>query len=433
MENLNHDVSNDAYSKYRLLVQKANLSIIEKVVVAIIFLRFCYPANSFFGDSGSYIIYYGLYFIFFMLSIFNNSISIRHLIKDTWILFVLLIIIIARSVLAKNLGFGFSDPMRMTIMIGNMIIAYNLYLYIRTRGEYFQKIIVLTALIGLSITILFSIYYVTFVDYLAVRNATRVNIGVGDFNLIYSIIFLAIICFVNFNFSKYIHQKVIMIFIFIITLLLIIKANFMTALLLFLVASVLTFIMGIATGKKRIIALSSLFFIGILFFFFKTQIGTLLINLANANFFSWVINEKIIVVGDQLRGMQGDLETLGIRMEKITYTLQTFYQNPYFGVSYNNYNAFTIGGHAQWFDDLARFGFLGMVLWVSFYLTVFRRTLIKIEDEASRLSTQLAWLLFIVLGFLNPNTMSTVTMMLLTIIPFSGALIINKKRSEYGE
>lgn len=410
---------------------KVRLTLIDKIVLAIIFMRFCYLTNYFLPGIVGYIAYYTLYLVFIFLSFLGNSISIKNWMKDLWILFAFLIMIIFRSLYANNTGINFSDPMKVTIMLSNMIVAYSLYLYIRDRSNFFQRKVLQVSMLAISITILVSIYFVSYVDYLAVRNARKINLGVGDFDFIYCIVFLAIVCIAilrSHSTSKNMKFKIM--FLYLLTLVLIIKANFMTALLLFLIASISAFILNhnMKTVHRFILLIGSCM-IGVFFITFKVDIGNVLILVSNKDIFSWVINEKIIAIGNQLLGFNSDLDTWGVRIEKIRYTIESFISNPLFGLNYADYNATTIGGHAQWFDDLARFGIVGMIFMSFFYVNIYRSTIKKIEDEVSKNATQLGWLLFIILGFLNPNTMATVTMILFIVVPFAGSLVNETRAS----
>lgn len=422
--------------KKKSKVYKSNkgITVIELFVFIIIFFRFCDPLNSLFSVSGVYLIYYGSYLIFILL-IFTSKLSIIiRMIKKTWQLLIIILFIIVRSYLAGNMGIGFSDPMKVVVLISNMIIAYSLYVYIDEKNTVFKKKMLKLALIAITISILYSTYYIYFVDFLAVRNATMVDKGVGDFNLVYGVVFIPIFCVINmknFLYNK-IAYNISFLLILIISFVFIIKANFMTALLLFVMSLFLSlYIPKTMTNSRKISLAFRIIFGLLLFFLLKNYIGDFIIYIARKNYFNWVINTKLSVIGNYLIGYSNDLETLGERLGKIAYTMNSFKKSPLIGINYSNYNEYTIGGHAQWFDDLARFGIIGFSLWIHFFYKAYKNVIKTTNNLLCRNSINVAWIVFVIMGFLNPNIMSSVTMILFVLIPYIGLLADNDKGKCY--
>lgn len=411
----------------KVIIQKHSykkINLADMLILFIIAIRFCYPLNALLGDKGGYIVYYGLYVLFFLTVIFCVKGYIINFIKDLWILFIILAVIITRSILANRWSFGFWEPMSMVISLINMIIAYSIYLYVRLRPLNIQKKIVKLALISLFISMLLSIYYIVFVDMLAVRNAVGIYFGVGDFNLVYSVIFVSIICVSVIKYRRRSNKKLSLCIVglYIIALLLTVKAGFMTALLLFIIASLVTYF---KPKNNLLFVIGSI--VGILILIFtKEYIGELFILLSKNNLFSWVINNKIQAIGNLLLGYNSNLDTISRRSMLISFSMKSFRLYPLFGLDYKDYGSYTIGGHAQWFDDLGRFGFVGFLIWVYFYLFTYKKVIRETKDQISKLAVKSSWIIYIILGFWNPNTMSTVTMILFAIVPFSGTLVLNK-------
>ncbi len=404
--------------------QTREIDVIESIVLIIVLLRFCYPLDAILGKFGGYISYYAMFFLFLLLCSFFVRGYAYNFLKYNSIPIIFIIGITLRSLLSGNISLGFFDPLKTTISIANIIVAISIYLYIRDRSDLFKRKILIITLISMIVSIIYSLYYVTFIDYLAVRNETRVDIGVGDFSLVYSVPFLSIILIsvYKYNYKKYKFTNIFILLLVLISFLFVLKANFMTALLLL----ILTIILSFFKMNKSQLLLMILIFSGVIIYL--ESIGNLFYYLANLDMFSWVLKEKLYALGNLFTGSNTDLDTMGIRMEKIKSTLNTFIANPFIGVNYENYNETTVGGHAQWFDDLARYGLLGFSLWIVFYIKVFRDMVkyskFKVEREAIKKSA----IIFIILGFLNPNTMSTVTMLVFSIIPFIGSLGSYKNR-----
>lgn len=403
------------------------LSILGIIVILIVSLRFCYPLNALLGDTFGYVIYYGLYISFLFMAVLSVNGYLREFINDLWIVFAFLLTIIVRSLLAGRLGFDFWDPLKMTLNITNIIVAYSLYLYIKRIGTENQKKIVITALISLVISGLFSLYYILFVDELAVRNAQLDKyFGVGDFNLLYTVVFLQVICVAALTHKRELKKrtKFVLMLTVVVSTFLVLKADFMTALILFLFSSVLTYILF----KKRKLVIPVIFLALLTFFLSRGTIGLFFISFSYNDLFSWVINDKLRAIGNILIGNMTDLDTLDNRMLKITYSIESFKTSPFFGLDFNNYNEYTIGGHAQWFDDLARFGLFGCLMWIFFYRNIYIKIINETKSDLSKYAVISSWILFVLLGFLNPNNMSILTSLFFAVIPFSGVLLDNNNK-----
>lgn len=400
--------------------ERKGLTLLELMILVLIFVRFCDPLNLFFGQSGVYLIYYGLYFSLMIMLFFYRTSFYIDLFKTAWLLILLAVIIFIRSYTAGNMAFGFSDPLRMLLHLFNLLIAYSIFLYVKEKTIAFKKLVVRTALVAVLASIVYSTYYVSNVNYLAVRVASAVDLGVSDFNMVYCLMFIPIIVLGNLDKNKFLMTGV-----YLLTVFFLFKASFMTAIVLFVVFTGVSLLVKQNKKTKLILGLGVVI-TSIFVFFFRGFIGNGVISLAETGYFNWVVNDKLVVVGNLIAGVSGDTETLGIRMEKINYTVSTFIKNPLFGIDYSNYNSNTIGGHAQWFDDLARFGIIGFFVWVFFLTQVFIAMKRSAKEDNDKNVIVVGWIIFVIIGFFNPNTMSTVTMMLMCVVPFSRYLFTVK-------
>lgn len=68
-----------------------------------------------------------------------------------------------------------------------------------------------------------------------------------------------------------------------------------------------------------------------------------------------------------IKGEASSTTAFKIRSDLISKSLDVFKQNILWGINFSDYNTsdigVTVGGHTQWFDDLARFGMVGCLLW----------------------------------------------------------------------
>lgn len=97
-------------------------------------------------------------------------------------------------------------------------------------------------------------------------------------------------------------------------------------------------------------------------------------------------------------------------------SLQSFSENPIFGINFKNHVEGEIGCHCQWADDLGRFGILGNIFIVYNYVRIVKYT-IRNSGTFVKRNIISAWICFFILGFLNPNLSGTILMAILVIIP----------------
>lgn len=187
-------------------------------------------------------------------------------------------------------------------------------------------------------------------------------------------------------------ETIFMVSFIIIGLLLIFRAQYMTAVLLFFVG---VFFMLISRFSKldRII----LFFIGViacsyLYVYLPDIFG--LMGVEDDSMLSARFDE----ISSLTSGESHDAKDFLIRMDHIYSTLNIFLENKLFGVGPNfGYNFekmrdFGVGMHAEWFDILAIYGCSALLLYVFFIQTI------KLRINKGNVSV----IIFIILGFLNP-------------------------------
>lgn len=93
-----------------------------------------------------------------------------------------------------------------------------------------------------------------------------------------------------------------------------------------------------------------------------------------------------------------------VRKELKEISRESFKQNYIWGIDFNEYNKkgkqLNVGGHMQWDDDLARWGIIGMALWI-FVLWQGTKEVLILKKPYSQFEI-IYILLYILYGFLNP-------------------------------
>lgn len=118
---------------------------------------------------------------------------------------------------------------------------------------------------------------------------------------------------------------------------------------------------------------------------------------------------------------EGDLSQasdLSVRLELAFSSLKAFFDNPFMGigreVGYDYFDLFDagIGGHCEWFDILGRYGLFALLL-VYF---LFKNRPVK------TLGAKISFVVFLLIGFLNPLFIVQIIIMIFYIIPMSDYL-----------
>ena len=279
----------------------------------------------------------------------------------------------------------------------------------------------------MAITSIISIYYIVFVDPIAVRySLVDLYWGTADFQFVYGAACLMGPLFVYSFLEKMGGIKLKLSFCVIAVL--IALCNLGTAVVISIISIILAIMVKYRKKTKGYLALM----IGMFVFFTRKLWGGLLMMLVNkSKHIFWHTQKKIIAVLNIIMGIEANIDTLGSRLEKISYSLNTFKKNPIFGVSFKEYGMDTIGNHCQWIDDLARMGVLGNILmWANYFWTSYYYIKRNKKNKFIYDSLISSWITFFVLGFLNPCFSAQILAVLfIVILCFPTKQTVTKKES----
>lgn len=112
-----------------------------------------------------------------------------------------------------------------------------------------------------------------------------------------------------------------------------------------------------------------------------------------------VVTSKLTEINDVLSGKKRDADDINTRSSLNEMSLSTFLENPIIGVNYKlndkrHSNDQGIGNHAAWVDFLARYGICSVFVFIFLFIS-----LRKQRKEVSSPATMIS---FIILGFFNP-------------------------------
>ena len=115
------------------------------------------------------------------------------------------------------------------------------------------------------------------------------------------------------------------------------------------------------------------------------------------------------------------------RLSRILWSLQAFGDNPLLGVFANN-SSNRLGNHTEWIDKLAMYGSIAAFCNAGFWVGTYSR--IKRLSEQMPITQRCivsAFILYFVLGFLNPISMVVTSAPLFILCPFAEELFINER------
>ena len=394
------------------------------ITITLIAIQTFYPLKAIIPS----IIIIPIYFIWLIISCISDRSYLFKLISKTYILIYFILWITIRVILSNNIDFSYFGMINVIISFVNLFIYYSIYIFISNIDLSQKRKLILSILIFLIVTNILSIYYVT-KDENAIRYAkSNLYFGVGDFELVYSVVLLIpILIFCSYKYFKNIKIGIrrILIIEIIVSIILILKANYMTA----IVMTVYMIPCVIYLGKNNKILKFFMFQIFILLGVFIIKnliIEACLYIINNTSIFSEIINTKIMAIANFLSG-GGAVDTIDNRMELSNISFNTFINNPLIGVDFSQYGRTVIGSHATWVDSLARFGIIGVSIIIVFLYKIFKNIVSNCKNKLDRNCIIISIFGFLILGFINNNMMSGVFVVIFIVAPFMSSILRYEK------
>lgn len=355
--------------------------------------------------------------IFLLLILFSGKKS-RILAKGFKLSLVNLIILLItffRCVIADQLNMSYYSSLQVLIQRYQFFVYPIVFFYVIQLNEKEKKSIFNWAIFCITITVIFSLYYVLFVNPQAIRDTHYGHLwGVGDFQLMYAIaILFGPLLFLIIDRIKNKNKCFYLVISLILMGLCLILCNLVTSVV---VAIISIFITYCITKRSKSLYLIISIFLPVAWFCKKT-IARSLIYIANKNLFYWSTNNKILAIANVLLGEFSNVDTLSRRWMLINQSLTSFKQHPIFGINFKEHVSGKIGCHCQWPDDLARFGIVGnFIIWFN-YIHIAKVTIRNSNDQMIKNVMISSWICFFILGFLNPCLSGTILMVIFVISP----------------
>lgn len=292
--------------------------------------------------------------------------------------------------------------------------------YILSEDNNACRIILYSQLICLSITAIYSLFYLIFVNKDAARilatNRTIIDsfmIGVGGYGFVYATVGLvpAIIIFASdlnkrFKVISYAFVGLMLVAIYFSYY----AMAYMFVILLIIAALYIVYLKKECT-KKSIIILIAGPIIAIIAALFLINNPMVVSNI--------YMQERLVQIKDIFSGKQlaSDTNTV-IRLNNYITSLDGIVKYPFTGcvpLHSEEYNML-VGGHTQWLDLIARYGIILGCLPIFFIFKKFNFYMARL-DSTNKKSMLLFCVYFILLGFFNPNFIEIIFIVLFVIIP----------------
>lgn len=339
-------------------------------------------------------------FLVWMISVFvfdNKAITFILTRKYFMAFYIFLLYYFLSSLLAFSFGTCVNRVYTYIELISPFIM-YELY------SRYSKKKKVLLCIVFLVVFVMNFYQMMTTINYSAIAGLRQHEDEEGflntGFHFVYSLtlVFCIIIYVIRQKFKKGNNNIILMVGLFVwlaFIALIIFKSLFTTAILLMIVGAILAFFYGRKHWKRKLLIIGVV--ASVLFIYVVPFVEKQLLQMDNE--YS-VITYRLDDISNAMQGGNMDDESsMGARYNRSVLSLKTFFSYPLFGVNHLTANkeifdAGLIGNHAEWVDSMAEYGVFAFLL---FYF------LIKSAKLVSRnRGLNVVFLLFIIIGFLNP-------------------------------
>lgn len=323
---------------------------------------------------------------------------------------------------AGQFGMGFFDPINNLVKFIYVFETYVLYLIIQQFEEKTRKRLIEFAVWCLIITMIISLYYNFFIDPTAIRFRPEQYTFICTFGQYYEgvIVISIIICTMfsqkNVNYLKSLLVIGILGLVFLV-------GNLVTGLVLAIGGMGMALILS--KVKKLKFGIAFIGILGLIALSLRSYIIEILLQISEWEFFNKITADKIVAIANLLSG-RNQVDTLSTRNALANYSLNSFKENPWFGIGYKGYHIGTVGCHQEWSDMLAVFGIVGVILIGIVFLFLVWQIYKNIHTQLDFICFSISLILIFILGFLNPALTEEALLAALVIAPNS-SLLFRKK------
>lgn len=387
------------------------IDLVFVVTELLVILQFMNPMADLFPNF----IQIAVFFVWVLLISIYKPKLFSKCIKVSLLSIAIMIIVLLRCIIADKTDMSYFSPMQSVIQRYQFIVYPTMYSYIISLDKIKKKKLFNLFVLSAGVTLVVSLYYILRIDPQAIRNTQGVSyFGVGDFQFVYALAILSgpFLMFIK-NRKEKSESYVFYLLFFMLSAICIILCNLVTSVVIMALSIAITYY----TYSNRSYLRIALIILAGVVISLKNQWASLLRSIAARNIFYWSTNNKLIAIANLISGSGGNLDTLASRARLSKISLESFKSHPFLGINFANHESGVVGCHAQWADDLARFGIIGnLFIWIN-YIYVVRYVLKNCYCNQVRNSMISSFIIFVILGFLNPSLSGTILMCIFIIIP----------------
>lgn len=220
--------------------------------------------------------------------------------------------------------------------------------------------------------------------------------NIGGYGSIYSFVFFYISGLVSVFYIKRIIFKIISIAICIFSFLLLMEAQFGTAIMLLILSSILMIFAKANSVQTKIIALFS----GIIIVFILPTLLNILADYAGAG----ILSERLTAISEVLQNKTTNDVDLVLRQQLLREGFTVFFQSPLWGqkISENGVKVINLYSHSSYLDLACATGIIGLGIYLKTWAFA-NKTINNCLNTDNKKFYILGYVIFCILGMMNPN------------------------------
>jgi hypothetical protein len=371
---------------------------------------------------------YGFFFLWLLISFSHRKLAKFDIQQLALLAVFWIMVLISTGLVSSENNLFYLYCFTYLIMLYLILITYRGARYSKFRK--FLVIIItldylfvaLNTFIQLTTNPLLSRILSTNADYMAEKLGEVKFYAVGAFSYFYSLVpIMLLLAFLLFSKTK---KKIVLLGLLVFAFALLIKASFALSVLL---AAIFILIMIIRTKFTHYKIILLLFVIlPLLLLTYLGSIPAFFGFLSRQDFISQTLSIRFAELADLFANNGSTNSDVNIRITLYQVSIDTFLRSPIwgnFGFISKSYDI--IGAHSGWFDLIAAYGSLSLVI-ITFFIREFRYNL-SCASKKVKIFVETYWLYFVVLGILNPIFGASFFVMWMIYLPFVTLLLTEKE------
>lgn len=315
-----------------------------------------------------------------------------------------------------------------------LVLLCGIFLILKMKLSKERNVVVGFYILGIAVSAVYTTYVALSGGEMIIRQTaygvydSSFKFTYGGFDFIYGLVIIYVAFLTVYHRARKrirpIHQCIMLVMIIIMAIT-IILSQYSTAFALILIFTVLELL------PRNIFKYLFLILLGVLIYFAPTLItGFISFIPFIPDLTSSRINELILsfsglgaseyIIGD------------GQRMDRILWSLKIFAEHPILGGFATN-TTLPFGYHTEWIDQLARYGAIATLFSASFWAKMHRHIVSYSPSDVTKACVTNSFIMFVVLGFLDPISMVVTAAPLFILCPFLEEVFLKEKayKNEY--